>query len=368
MEFRFYLRTIQRGWWLILISILVAVSVSLIYSYYFVTPMYESQAKFVVSPNLSNFERESDLVDSLETLDKRSIVATYGEIISSRQVFVKSIVELGANPLDYVDYTTSVTVLPDTNILQLTVQGLHPEAVTVLANSIGQKAINQIKSLYQVYDINFLDVAIPPLEPFRPQPLQDAGLALLLGAVVGVGLAILRDQLSSSLDRLSRRRMVDSESLAFTRNEFDRRLRDEIATHPDSYLSLGFIYLNGIESISDSLPQSYLNQIVRKVTSTLQYHLRGNDIVGRWSKLQFSVMMPTTPGQSATQKLDQIRGILSQPFSLDSSGDIIVNLDPRIGVAARKKGETSILLVENTNRALEIALQSENKTNLYTSD
>lgn len=368
MEFRFYLRMIQRGWWLILISILVAVNVSLIYSFYFVTPMYEAKATFLVSPNLNNFERESDLVDSLEALDKRSIVATYGEVINSRQVFVQTLKKLGANPAEYDEYTASVTVLPDTNILQLMVQGPHPEAVAILTNSIGENAIASIHGLYQSYDIIILDYAEVPVESFKPKPLQDAALAFLLGAVVGFGLAILRDQLASSLDRLSQRRMVEGESLAYSRTEFDHRLRKEIASHPNTVLSLGFVYLNGIQGVVDSLPQTYINQIMRKVTNTLQYHLRGNDIVGRWSKLQFSVLLPTTPGQSATQTLDRIREILSEPIALDRSGEVIINIDPRIGVAARNRGESYGNLVENAEHALEISLQSEDKTNLYASE
>lgn len=365
MEIRFYLRMIQRGWWLILVSILVAVNVSLVYSYFFVTPMYEAQAKFITSPNLNNFEREIDLVNSLETLDKRSIVATYGEIISSRQIFLKTLEQLEANPIDYANYTISVTVLPDTNILQLTVQGPNPEATVILANSIGQYAINTIKSIYQVYDISFLDYAEVPIEPYKPKPLQDAALALLLGATVGLGLAILRDQLSSSLDRLSQRRMVDNESLAYSRTEFDHRLREEIASHPDSVLSFGFVRLNGIQDVVDSLPQAYVNQIMRKVTNTLQYNLRGNDIIGRWSKLQFSVFLPTTPGLPATQTLKKIWEILRQPISVDSTGEVKVNLDPRIGVAARQDGESYGELVNKAEQALEIALQSEEKIHLY---
>ena len=368
MEIRFYLRMIQRGWWLILVSILVAVNVSLLNSYYLVTPMYEAEAKFIVSPKLSNFEREIDLVNSLGTLDKRSIVATYGEVINSRQVFLKTLDQLGVDPDAYVAYTTSIAVMPDANILQFTVQGPNPDTVAVMANSIGQYSINTIQDLYQVYDISFLDYAVPPVEPFKPKPLQDAALALLLGAVVGIGLAILRDQLSSSLDRLSQRRLIDGESMAYSRNVFDRRLRDEIASRPNSVLSLGLVDLSSLQDVIDSLPQTYVNQILRKVTSTLQYHLRGNDIVGRWSKLQFSVLLPTTPGQPATQTLGRIRELLSQPIALDSSGEAKVNLDPRIGVAARQKGESYGTLVSNAEHALEIARQSEEKISLYAAE
>lgn len=45
MEVRFFLKVVQRGWWLILISALLSVNFSLIYSYYIVTPEYEAIAR-----------------------------------------------------------------------------------------------------------------------------------------------------------------------------------------------------------------------------------------------------------------------------------------------------------------------------------
>ena len=85
MEIKFYLRMMQRSWWMILISALVAVNLSLVYSYFFVTPMYESVARFLVSPNVKNIDSR-DLVASLEALDRRSIISTYAEVLNSSQV------------------------------------------------------------------------------------------------------------------------------------------------------------------------------------------------------------------------------------------------------------------------------------------
>lgn len=366
MEIRFYLRMIQRGWWLIAISIVIAVNGSLINSYFFSTQMYEAGARFIVSPNMNKIDSGRDLVNSLETLDKRSIVATYGEIIKSRQIFIYTIEQLGGDPEDFANYAISVTVLPDANILRLAVQGPDKENVAILANAIGKYSIEAIQNLYQVYNINFLDYAEAPSEPYKPQPLSNAGLAFLMGAIIGVGLAILREQLSSSMIQLSQRRLIDAESLAYTRASFDDQSRKEISNSSDSVLSLGFVYLNGIQDLIDSIPQAYVNQIMRRVTDTVRYHLRGNDIIGRWSKLQFCILLPTTLGEPASHILERIRKVLSQPLSLDSKDQSLdVNLDPRIGIAARNNKESYSTLVSNAKKALEIARQSEKKTKLF---
>ncbi len=364
MEIRFYLRMVQRGWWLIMVSALIAVNFSLIYSYYIIVPQYEAVARFIVSPNLQNIESR-DLVNSLEALDKRSIISTYAEVVNSRQIYNGTLSVLNMKAEDFSAYTTSVTVLPDANIIRFAVRGPDPAVTAQLANSVGQYAIDYVRKLYVIYDIDFLDRANPPSEPYQPQPVQDAGLALLIGIVFGVGLAIFRDQFSSTLDRLKQRRMIDNESQAFTREFFEQRMRQEFASRPDNVVTLGIIHLNGIHEMYDSLPQAYINKIMREVTDALRYQLRGNDIVGRWSPLEFGVLLISTDGNSAKRTLARVLAALDQKMSLEAEGGFDILLDPRIGLADRQGGESLPVLVDQARKALEISMQSDEKICLY---
>ena len=365
MEIRYYLKIIQRGWWLILATTLVAVNISLIYSYYVTIPMYEAVARFIVSPNLQNTDNR-DMVNSIEALDKRSIISTYAEVLNSHQVINSTKSLLSQNPTDFDAYITAVTVLPDTNIIRLSVKGPNPEVAAMLANSIGQNAIDFVKNLYVIYNIDFLDKALIPTDPYQPRPAQSAGLAFIGGLILGVGLAIFKDQLSDTLDKLSQRKMVDAESQAFKRAYFERRMRQEIINQPETLLTLGVIHLMGIQEIYDSLPQAFLNQILRRVTETLKNELRGNDIVGRWSQVEFGILLPSTSGVSATSKIERIRTALNQPISLegDSRGGEIV-LDPRIGFADRQIGQSINVLISQVERAVEHSLESDKKVVRY---
>lgn len=364
MEIRYYLRVIQRGWWLILATILVAVNISLIYSYYITTPMYEAVARFIVSPNLQNTDTR-DMVNSIEALDKRSIISTYAEVLNSHQVINSTMELLRQNPGDFDGYVTSVVVLPETNIIRFSVKGPNPEVAALLANSIGQNAIDFVQNLYVIYNIDFLDKALIPTEPYQPRPAQSAGLAFIGGLILGVGLAIFKDQLSDTLDKLGQRNMVDVESQAFKRVYFEKRMRQEIINQPETVLTLGVIHLMGIQEIYDSLPQAYINQILRKVTETLKYELRGNDIVGRWSKVQFSILLPSTSGVSATSKLERISALLNKPISLegDRGGEFV--LDPRIGFADRQIGQSINILINQVEKAVEHSLESDKKVVRY---
>ncbi|HSL41894.1 MAG TPA: diguanylate cyclase [Anaerolineales bacterium] len=364
MEMRYYLRIIRRGWWLILIAALVAVNLSLVYSYYLTRPTYEAVARFIVSPNIQNIESR-DLINSLEALDKRSIISTYAEVLNSRDIIDNTLSMLNINSEQYAAYNTFATVLPDANIIRFSVQGPDPEVATLLANSIGQSSIDFIRKLYVIYNIEFLDQAIVPSEPIAPKPIQNAGLALLVGLVVGVGLAIFRDQLSSTLDRLGERNKVDYESLAYSRPYFESRMRQEIGSDPDNIYTFALVHLNGVQDYYDSLPQAYVNKVMRHVAETLKYQLRGNDIVGRWSKLEFGILLPSTDGAAAEGRMARIREVLQRPFSLEADGETDIMLDPRIGLADRQGGESLASLAEQAEKALDMSMQSNGKVSLY---
>lgn len=362
MEIRFYLRMIQRSWWLVLISTLVAVNFSLVYSYFVTTPKYEAVARFIVSPNFQNIESR-DLINSLEALDKRSIISTYAEVLNSPQIFDNTLVLLSQDPAKFSAYQTSVTVLPEANIILFSVRGPNPETTALLVNSVGQYAIDYVQSLYVIYNIDFLDKAVIPSDPIEPRPLQDAGLALLFGGIIGVGLAIFRDQLSNTMERLKQRQVFDEESQAFIRTYFNQCVREEIAKKSDAIITLAIIRLTGIQEFYDSLPQFYINQIMRRVTETLRHQLRGNDIVGRWSKLEFGVLLPDTDGVAALSRLERISQILDQPFSIDTGLELF--LDVHIGFADRKWEESAGVLVEYAESALENSMETNQKINIY---
>ncbi len=189
MELGNYLHLILRGWWIVILTTLAAVAVALTFSF-LTTPMYRATASFVVSPNQAVVTSQN-LVDSLSTLDKRSIIETYAQVINSNRIYSETASALQLDPSELKNYTHNAVVQTDSNVLVLNVTGPDPQKAATLANSIGQRSINFINGLYQAYDINLLDPAIPPTAPISPQPLRDAGLAAGLGFVIGAFLAIL---------------------------------------------------------------------------------------------------------------------------------------------------------------------------------
>jgi len=328
MEVKLYLQMLRRSWWIIVITTLATVIAALVVAY-MTPPTYQASARFIVSPSPSLISGGSNLLNSLSTLDKRSIVTTYAEILNSQRVYTETTNLLQLNNVDLQNYTYRAVALPDANIIEFSVTGPDRQVVYTLANAVGQHAVEYIHSLYQVYDLNVLDAAVPPTEPIAPQPLRSAGVALIVGLALGIVLALLREMARTPFQSFVHQRTMDDESLALNRKAFEQKLSEVAFASPQDF-SLCVVHLNGLSDYIHVLPQSTVQRIMRGVTQVLKNQLRGNDIVGRWDALDFIVLLSDTPGNAAMNTMERVRMALSYPVSVDGAGEEAL-LDPQIG-------------------------------------
>lgn len=353
MEINLYLQSLRRGWWLILLTVLVSTIASLLISY-LTPPVYQTVMRFVVAPNPDIFSDSFDIVDSLDTLDRRSIVNTYKELLESPTVYRQDsgISAMGAA---MEDYSISAVVIPETNILELTVEG--PDALTVVsvAEAIGNQAVEYINGLYPVYVFSVLDRPVIPTVPIRPLPLQNAGLAVLFGGIVGLVLVFSKEQLQYTIDKFRERTIIDPVSSAYTRVYFERRLLEDMTQNPDGNLCVGIVNFRGLRDMADVLPQNILDKLLNELTQTLKEELRGRDIVGRWGASQLAVLLPSTPSSALESTFNRIKDRLSEPMSLDVTGEMIVQPDPCIGVVSQVQFESDKELLNRAMMAMEKA-------------
>ena len=352
MEVKLYFRMLQRSWWIIVIVTLATVIAALVASY-FTPPTYRATARFIVSPSPALVTGGSNLLNSLSTLDKRSIITTYAEILNSQRMYNETLNLLQLNGADLTQYKYSAVALPDANIIEFSVTGPDRNVVYTLANGIGQHTVEYVHSLYQVYDLNVLDPATAPAAPISPQPVRSATVALVVGLALGIMLALLRELVRTPIEGFVRQRSLDDSSLALNRRAFEARL-SEVAFASAQDFSLCVVHLNGLTEYSKILPQSTLQHVFRHVTQTLRNQLRGNDIVGRWSELDFIVLLSDTPGTAAMNTMERVRMALSYPVAIDVSGEEIL-LDPQIGIAEYRIGDTAQTMIKNIEWALDVA-------------
>jgi capsular polysaccharide biosynthesis protein/GGDEF domain-containing protein len=361
-----YSSLFRRSWWIIALSVLAALNVALILAY-FATPIYRASAQFIVGPGPSLLASEDrDLVNSIEALDKRSIVATYAEVMGSRQMRLDAAERLGIERQELSSYKFTSVVLPDASVLELSVEGPDPERVALLANNVGQQAVDYIKSLYLVYDIHMLDSAVTPVNPIRPQPMRDASLAIVLGLVFGLALAVLREQISPLVGTqgILRPAAAGSTPSAFSQSHFQRRMDEQLNKSKAEPLALGLVQLKGLQDLVETLPAPVLQRLRLRVTEILHSKLQSDETLGYWDESSFAVLLPGANGTAALQRLEHIQQALAEPVVLDPEGEIF-DLKPHVGLAVRQEREPAELLIKKAEAALTETYRNGSKTIVF---
>jgi diguanylate cyclase (GGDEF)-like protein len=357
MEVKLYFRMLQRGWWIITVTTLVAILVTLVASY-LATPIYRATSRFVISPSAAFVSEGNNVLNSLATLDKRSIITTYAEILNSPRIHRETFDLLKLNEANLQDYKYNAVVLPDTNIIEFSVEGPDPQTITLLVNAIGQHVVEYVQGLYMVYEMTLLDPSVVPVDPISPQPARDAGVALVVGLAMGVMLALTRELIQAPIENFMQQRKIDPVSLALNRSVFEQKLAEAAFASINDF-SFCLVRLEGLGKYINVLPQSSLQTILRHVNQTLRNQLRGNDLVGRWSDLDFAIMLVETPGDASVNTMGRVRTALSIPIKMEVSGEDLY-LNPQIGIAEYRVGDTVESMVKNVKWALDVAEKNNN--------
>lgn len=352
MEMRLYFQMLRRGWWIVALTTLVALATALGASYW-ATPKYKAISRFIVTPGTNLIDR-FQVLNSLNTLDNQVITSTYAEVMNSDRIYAEALSVLQLQPIDLKKYKYEAVVVSSTSVLELTVTGPDAQMVAKLANAIGSKTIDFVSNLNQVYSFDFLDIAVPPLEPYSPNLLLNGGLAIVLGLIFGAVLAILNEQVRTPFETLRQRLHFDEMTGVYNSKHFSRMVNDELAQNPENVLSVGIVELNGLRDTSETLPLATLQRIFQKATEIFRRELRGNDVIGRWNENSFIIMLPNTSGMAARGIFERIFQSLEQPIKLDPLGTTL-EFDAHIGAAEYSSGISSQELLEKAENALEQA-------------
>ena len=344
----------RNSWKPVLISALAFLCLSVIVILTTV-PMYRAESTFLISPN-ANLTSSRDIVTSLDTLDNKTISTTYSKIMGSGEVFQDTLRLINLKPENLTAYHVHSAVETDANILSLYVEGPDPSMAALLANNIGQNAINYIKNIYQVFDISFLDHAVVPEKPFRPLPLLYALIGTGVGILFGLIAVLLNQALRVPLAAIRERAITDPESLAYTRKHLVRELIHEIGLTKTEPVAFGLLEISGLEDLADALPERYFVNLMQQISTILHNQLRGNDVVGRWEKISFGVLLPSTPEAPAIRTFERIRSEFNTPMVIDEAGQT-VQLSPIIGLTLRKAGESADSMIDRAKKALAQANQ-----------
>ena len=201
MELKDYWSTIRKRWRLLVVCVLLALGASALLTWQ-TTPLYASSTKVFISTASSD---ASEAATGGVFATQR--VASYVDLVGYRSLAERVAVDLGGNvePED-LQAAVSAEVIPETVNLSITALDADP----IEARNIAQAYATALQEL--VSDIespigggaapiraSITDNAQISDAPVTPNKTRNYGLALVLGLLLGVGLAVLRELLDNSI-------------------------------------------------------------------------------------------------------------------------------------------------------------------------
>ena len=205
-QIQIYIPLFKSGWWLVALSTLFAITLSL-YLSYTATPVYQTSTKVIILPN-PLMSREADELKAQEILEERILAATHVErlISGTHRRQTTPLLPLTDEQKETLGkYEVSGVVLPQTSVIDLYVTGPDPDIARILANGLAEQGILIFQQHHgNLYRMEFLDPAGTPSSPISPTPSRDAPLAAFLGLAFGVALLLAYEQLRWFLSELAR--------------------------------------------------------------------------------------------------------------------------------------------------------------------
>jgi capsular polysaccharide biosynthesis protein len=148
--------------------------------------IYRAKTTQVVVPN-SRVQGTADIIRSIDTLNRRNVLATIAQIPLTVETREKAAEALGLDKTELARYAVRSRVLPNTNLITIEVQGPDPQKAADVANIFAAVTQDAGRELYRIFKIDTFGKATPEARPVFPEASKN----LLVGAVLGLFIGIV---------------------------------------------------------------------------------------------------------------------------------------------------------------------------------
>jgi capsular polysaccharide biosynthesis protein len=143
---------------------------------------YRASAIAAVAP-VSDSLSAGDVLRGVEVLERRTVVAT-----------VAALAETPAAGEAPDGFDISASVLPNTNLFRVNVEGPDAAQVAQLANNVVPRLSAQTRSMFRYYAVTPVSPATAPTSAFFPRTGRAVASGLLAGLLIGAAIAWLLDR------------------------------------------------------------------------------------------------------------------------------------------------------------------------------
>lgn len=173
--------------------------VAAIVSYFLLTPIYQANTQVLVN------QKKEDMTQQMTSQDIQSnlqLINTYNEIIKSPAI-LSIVVENLDLPLTPGQLASKISVTNANNsqVLNVSVQDENYNVAADMANQVVEVFKEEVPKLMNIDNVNILAPAqySDNPTPIKPNKMLNVAIALVIGLMVGVGLAFLLEYLDTTV-------------------------------------------------------------------------------------------------------------------------------------------------------------------------
>ena len=196
-----FLRILRRRIWIVGVIMALVAGTTLTFSL-LKTPEYEGSIMLLVGQAPPELSKETPMPPIADAFSLQQITRTMAEGVKSRPVAEDVIRQfnLSMTPQDFLQHV-SVKQVQQTQYIEVTYTDPSPERAQQVANAIGDVFSDQVSDVSltaQRLDVTVWARAETPDEPASPNPILNTLTALVLGLMLGTGLAFLLEYTDDS--------------------------------------------------------------------------------------------------------------------------------------------------------------------------
>ena len=178
---------------LIGITAVICAVLSIVGTFFFITPKYESAAMFYVNNNSLSLGEASLSISSADISASRGLVKSYIVILNTRET-LNEVIDYSGVERTYGQMTQMIKAesVDATEIFKVVVTSPDPQEAEKIASAIAYILPKRISSIIEGTSAKIVDSAVVPIRPSSPSYSQNAVIGFMMGLVLAAAWVVLR--------------------------------------------------------------------------------------------------------------------------------------------------------------------------------
>lgn len=173
-----------------ILALLLILVMGYFYSFYYVTPMYQSSATVVLVQNSSIADTSS--ITQSDIVLNQNLLSTYTKIAKSNHVLEQVIKNLSLTMTEEdLLHSINVSSIKNTEVFKITVTNNDPNLAASIANEVLNVFSKEVQDLYHMDNVYPIDLAEPAITPYNIHHAKDMVIFFGIGIFLCCGITLL---------------------------------------------------------------------------------------------------------------------------------------------------------------------------------